>query len=324
VIVDVHAHLFPPDFLRRVEEHGGALPRLSAAPLSSLSLAERVELMDRVGVDLQVLSVGVLQPYYEDPKVAVDLAKQANECYLETCETFAGRFATFIALPLPHLDAALAELDRLVGEPRVAGVAMSTSVLGRQLDDPVFAPLYAELDRRALTVFLHPTMLYDGFGPNSYGMDRSVGAMFEDTIAAVRLLLSGVLVRNPRLRIIVPHLGGTLPFIHGRIASHVRRAEDGWRSSGIAEGSGSSEEGVRRLFYDTAMRHAPALRCACDTVGHDRLVFGTDFPYVKTPEEFADRIEHVRGLPVPEDAKAGILGATAAGLLGLALPESRR
>lgn len=321
MIIDVHSHVFPPEYMERVADQGGPMPRLSAAPLHRLSLTERVEMMDSIGVDVQVLSVGVLQPYYEDVRVAVDLAKQANECYVNLCRQHEGRFATFAVLPLPHVDAALTELDRVAGDPHVVGVAISTTVLDRPLDDPGWEPLYQELDARAMTVFLHPTMTYSGFGPNNYGMDRSIGAMFEDTMVAARLVLSGVLARHARTSFIVPHLGGTLPFVHGRIARHAQRVEDELRASGIEAGSAPDGEepiaGVRRLYYDTATRHAPALRCACDTVGADRLVFGTDFPYVKTAEEFAARIAHVDNLSLPERARSELLGGTAARLLGL-------
>lgn len=329
LIVDVHAHVFPVEYMRRIEELGGALPRLDATPLASLPTAGRLEMMDAVGVDVQVLSVGVLQPYYEDERTGVDLAKQANEIFVNLCNSSGGRFATFAVLPLPHVDAALAELDRVAAEPGVVGVAISTSVLGRPLDDPAWSPLYEELNARAMTAFLHPTMTFSGFGPNNYGMDRSIGAMFEDTMAASRLVLSGVLARNERASFIVPHLGGTLPFVHGRIAHHASRVEQALRAealtaAGEVAGAGTSDaevlapiEGVRRLYYDTAMRHAPALRCACDTVGPDRLVFGTDFPYVKTLEQFASRVAHVNDLPIAESDKAEILGGSAARLLGL-------
>jgi 6-methylsalicylate decarboxylase len=321
MIIDVHSHVFPPEYTERIAGLGGPLPRLSAAPMSGMSLAQRVEMMDSLGVDMQVLSVGVLQPYYEDARIAIDLARQANESYVDVCRAFPGRFTAFAVLPLPHVDAALAELDRVASDPLVVGVGISTSVLGRPLDDPSWEPLYSELDARAMTVFLHPTMTFPGFGPNNYGMDRSIGAMFEDTMAAARLVLSGVLARHPRASFIAPHLGGTLPFVHGRIARHARRVEDELRAAGVGAGTAPDAdgpvEGIRRLYYDTAMRHEPALRCACDTVGADRLVFGTDFPYVKTAEEFAARIEYVNRMPIPERAKAEVLGATAAGLLGL-------
>lgn len=315
MIIDVHAHLFEPDYLKRIEKAGGALPVLSAAPLHRLTISERLDLMDSQNVDLQVLSVGVLQPYSTDRNAASDLAKAANDSYIKTCVGSQARFAMFAALPLPDIDAAVAELDRVANERSVVGVALNSSVLGRQLDDPSLLPLYQALDERAATVFIHPSMTYDGFGENDFGMNRSVGAMFEDTIVTLRLLFSGICARHPRIRFIVPHLGGTLPFIYGRVRRHIERYEREWRDSGISAPDGV--EGLQRFWFDTAVRHAPALDCACETVGHSNLVFGTDYPYLKTTEELAIRIRNVQGLPIPPSAQDAMLGGTAAALLGI-------
>jgi len=315
MIIDVHSHLFPPEYLERIEKAGGALPRLSAAPLHRLTISERLDLMDSQNVDLQVLSVGVLQPYATDPRAASDLAKFANDSYIKTCVDSQSRFAVFAALPLPDIDAAAAELDRVANERSVVGVALNSNVLGRQLDDPSLLPLYQVLDERAATVFIHPSMTYDGFGDNDFGMNRSVGAMFEDTIVTLRLLFSGICARHSRIKFIVPHLGGTLPFIYGRISRHIDRHEREWRESGISAPDGI--EGLQRFWFDTAVRHAPALDCACVTVGHSNLVFGTDYPYLKTTEELAVRIRNIHDLPVPRADQDAILGGTAAALLGI-------
>lgn len=315
MIIDVHSHLFPPDYLGRIEKAGGTLPRLSAAPLHRLTISERIDLMDSQSVDLQVLSVGTLQPYTADRRLASDLAKFANDSYVKTCLDARPRFAVFAALPLPDIDAAVAEMDRVANERSVVGVALNSSVLGRQLDDPSLLPLYEALNERAATVFLHPAMAYDGFGCSDYGMNRSVGAMFEDTTVVLKLLFSGICARHSRIKFIVPHLGGTLPFVYGRIRRHIDRYEQEWRASGLS--AAGDAEGLRRFWFDTAMRHAPALSCACETVGHSNLVFGTDYPYLKTMEELSVRIRNIKDLPVPPSAHDAILGGTAAGLLGI-------
>lgn len=317
MIIDVHSHLFPPEYLHRIEKIGGWQPRLNVGPLHRLTVGERLDLMDSDNVDVQVLSVGSLQPYARDRPVAMDLARFANDIYLQTCADLPGRFAMFAALPLPHVDAAIEEIDRLANERGVVGVAFGTSVLGRQLDDRVLRPLYEALNDRAATVFLHPLMTYDGFGPNDYGMNHSVGSMVEDTIAVLRLLFSGISARNPRIRFIVPHLGGTLPFVYGRIRRHVDRSEQEWHDSGVPGQGDDAGQGLRRFWFDTATRHAPALACAWATVGHDRLVFGTDYPYLTTAGELAARIHDIRDLPMPPSAHDAILGATAAAMLGL-------
>jgi len=316
MIIDVHSHLFPQGLMDSIRRAGGRLPQLAAAPQQSMSLDERFELMAETGVDVGLLSVGVLQPYHHDAGTAVSLAHQANDTYLQASADSAGRLMTWAVLPLPHVEAALAELDRTSGDPNCVGVTFGTSVLGLDLDDESLSPVYEALDERGTTVFVHPSMAFEGFGENDLGMQRSIGGMFEDTIAGIRLLLSGVVVRYPRIDFIVPHLGGTLPFIYGRVRRHVQQAEKRWLAEGLTT-EDAPYTGLARLWWDTATRHVPALTCAVDTIGADRLMFGTDYPYTKTREEFASRLAHIRDLPITDDQRDAILGNSAATLLGL-------
>lgn len=316
MIVDVHSHLFPPGLMNSISRAGGRLPQLAAAPQQSMSLEERFELMAENGVDVGLLSVGVLQPYHHDLATAVSLAHEANDTYLRASAGSAGRLMTWAVLPLPHVEAALAELERIGGDPNCVGVTLGTSVLDLELDDESLTPVYEALEERGTTVFLHPSMAFEGFGENDLGMQRSIGGMFEDTIAGIRLLLSGVVVRYPRINFIVPHLGGTLPFIHGRVRRHIQLAEKQWLAAGLTT-EAAPHTGLGRLWWDTATRHVPALTCAVDTIGADRLMFGTDYPYTKTREEFASRLAHLRDLPITDDQRDAILGTSAAELLGL-------
>lgn len=317
MIIDVHSHLFPPGLMAAIAAAGGRLPQLEAAPQQSMSLGERHELMQENQVDLGLLSVGVLQPYHADEKTAVALAREANDTYLQASADSGGWLATWAALPLPHVDAALAELDRVAGDERCVGVTLGTSVLDRDLDDKTLEPVYEALNAHGTTVFVHPSMSFSGFGDNDLGMQRSIGGMIEDTVAGIRLLLSGVVVRYPRVNFIVPHLGGTLPFIYGRVRRHIAAAEKKWADEGLVS-SDDPCTGLSRLWWDTATRHVPALTCAVETLGADRLVFGTDYPYTKTRAEFASRLAHIRDLPIGQDRQAAILGDSVAALLGLA------
>jgi 6-methylsalicylate decarboxylase len=317
VIIDVHSHLFPPSLMAAIERAGGRLPQLEAAPLQSMALGERHELMLENQVDLGLLSVGVLQPYHSDVRTAVDLAREANDAYLQASADSGGWLATWAALPLPHVDAALAELDRVGGDPGCVGVTLGTSVLDLDLDDKALEPVYQALNDRGSTVFVHPSMAFSGFGANDLGMQRSIGGMIEDTVAGIRLLLSGVVVRYPKINFIVPHLGGTLPFIYGRVRRHIAAAEKKWADEGLVSAD-DTFTGLSRLWWDTATRHVPALTCAVETLGADRLVFGTDYPYTKTRAEYASRLAHIRDLPIGAERQAGILGDSVAALLGLA------
>jgi len=145
MIVDVHAHYYPPQYLERIGHPG---PPSVAAALAHQGIDERIALLDRVGIDTQVLSVSQAQPYLPGARDAAEAATLANDLFAELCEAHQGRFLTFAALPLPHVDESLAEIARTLQNPSVVGVTIGCSVAGRQLDDPVFRPVFAELDRR--------------------------------------------------------------------------------------------------------------------------------------------------------------------------------
>src|SRR5919202_5166093 len=225
--IDVHAHYFPREYIECIARvvDPAVRPTTARAPGAALDLDERLALMDSAGIDLQVLSASLVHPYAPEAGDAAAAARLGNDLYADVCRRYRGRFAAFGAVPLPHIDAALAEVERCLDTLGFLGVALGCSVAGRPLDDPAFEPFWAELDRRGTVVFLHP--MFVGFSAElqAYNLQSMVGALFEDTVTTLRLLLSGITTRYPRIRVIVPHLGGTLPFMMARIDNNVRNAQ---------------------------------------------------------------------------------------------------
>jgi predicted TIM-barrel fold metal-dependent hydrolase len=311
--IDVHAHYFPAPYMQFLARHGRA--NLGAAQGAPIGLDERLAMLDAVGIDVQVLSVSTATTYVLPEDAAVEGARLANDLYVDLCRQYRGRYLAFATVPLPYVDAALAELERALAMPEVVGVMLGCSVGGRPLDDPAFAPFFAELDRRGTVVFLHPQGVGAGPGSADYGLTWLVGATFEDTITALRLILSGWLDRYPRIRTIVPHLGGPLPFLKQRI--------DDLRAAGLARERGQEpapEElpsaRYRQLYFDTVNSHPPALRCACETFGADRLLLGTDFPYLVGPR-WPRLVAYIEEAGLPPADTAAILGGNAQALLGI-------
>jgi 6-methylsalicylate decarboxylase len=298
MIIDVHAHYYPPRYLEVIGRPG--LPPLAAAALARQSIGERVALLDRVGIDTQVLSVSQAQPYLADPRSAAEAAKVGNDEYAAQCDAHRGRFLAFATLPLPHIDQALAEIDRASAVDSVVGYTMGCSVAGLQLDDPLLEPVFADLDRRAAVVFLHPVGQEDTPWLGGHNLAWLVGAPFEDTAAALRLVLAGLPQRYPNLRFIIPHLGGTLPFL----ASRVTRK--------------SAEEiitGLRAMYYDTVSGSTEALASAYHLFGPGRLLFGTDYPYCDEPQ-FRRHLSYLAEAGLDSNQVGQISGDTAAALLG--------
>ncbi len=304
--VDVHAHYYPAKYADCLKGFGANTVSMTASPGAGLNLEQRLELLDRFGIRVQVLCVGAHQPYLTGASEATTAARLANDLYAEVRQKYRGRFEAFATLPLPHVDAALKELERAMDVLGVVGVNVGCSVAGRALDDRAFEPIFAELDRRSAVVFLHPVGA--GCGPflNDLALNFTLGAPFEDSIAALRLVVSGMIHKYPRVRVIVPHLGGTLPFLRMRLDGSL---------AGRTEYKPS--EYLKRLWFDTVNENIPSLRCARDAYGADRLLFGTDFPHV-----FGARFErcttYIQQSDLPEEEKTAILDRNAQALLGLA------
>lgn len=310
----MHAHLWTPGYLDRLERLGGTgtqAQRHVGADAGPADLEHRFALMDRTGISRQVLSVPPCSPHLPRESDAVALARAVNESYAELVSRWPDRFLAFAALPLPHVDAALREAAYALDELGMAGVAVTTTVRGLTLADPLFHPLHEELDRRGAVLYVHPA----GEGAASplitgHRMTWMVGAPVEDTVAVMHLVLAGLPLRYPRMRVLISHLGGALPMLLRRLDDHLP-----YESPRTPE---LPSVAARRFWYDTVGHcHGPALVAAAASFGADRLVLGTDFPY-EDGEVFVRAVSYVAesGLP-PQDASA-ILDTNAAALLGAA------
>lgn len=315
--IDVHAHYFHREYLDALARRGGEaiVAHTARAPGRDMSLDDIIALQDEAGVDLQVLSPSASQPYLPHEADAVAAARVCNDIYADIVRQYPGRFAAFGTVPLPHVDAAIAEAARCLDSLGMVGINTGCSVAGRPLDDPAFEPFWAELDRRGCVLFLHPMGVGFGGELEAYTLDWMVGAPFEDTVAALRLVLSGITTRYPRIRVIVPHLGGTLPFLMGRIGHHTA-AERRRAGQPAVQFEGTLRDNLRRLWYDTVNHEPTALHCACAVFGTDRLLLGTDFPYA-VGDRFRHCTRYIAEAGLPPAETAAILGGTAQALLGL-------
>ena len=312
--IDVHAHLWPDEYLKVFANYGGkkmSLRRELSSGVTEPEIEKRLALMDAAGVDLQVLSVAPYVPHFEDRAHAKIAARKINDLQAEVVRRWPKRFAAFAALPLPHVDESLEEIDRAIGQLGMFGAVLTTDILGRSVADPGFSPVYEELHRRKSVAFLHPS----GSGILSplisdYKITSMVGAPTEVTVAIVHLMMQGIPGHFSNLKIIAAHLGGALPILIERL--------DNTFPSEYPPMPEKPSLAARRLWYDTASyADETALRAAVEAFGSDRLVLGGDFPY-------ADGTSYERNITYIEDAgwkdatAAGILRQNASGLFGLA------
>jgi predicted TIM-barrel fold metal-dependent hydrolase len=277
-LIDTHAHWYSPAFLEALRGTAGAEdsrlpPDFVTKAQSTIDLRHRLGLMDEAGVAVQVLTGS--NPRHPDPSDHARLHAISNDALAEACAASSGRFRFAATLPLPRIEASLAELERARALPGFHAISMPTHLDGDPVDDPRFAPVLTALDAGHVTVLLHP----DGFrvrgAVDDYFMAWSIGAPFEDTIAAVRLMASGVLDRFPAIRWVIPHAGGTLPYL-------IERMDDLWTVFGDAMGPAAPPSAtLGSLRFDSSVTTSSTLRLAAERLGADRLVFGTDFPFVE-------------------------------------------
>ncbi|MEV6072212.1 amidohydrolase family protein [Nocardia sp. NPDC052001] len=309
--IDIHAHLWNEDYLDLLDSYGRtdtATQRNMGAGGSAAELEARFALNDSAGIEHQVLSVTPQSPHFTHHDHAVDAARLVNDQYADIVARHPDRFSAFVALPLPHIDAALKEMTRGLDDLGMAGVAVTTDILGRSLADPHFAPLFEELDRRGSVLYVHPSG-HDAGTPliAEHHMRWMVGAPMEDTIAAMQLILAGIPLRYPNVRIVLSHLGGALPML-------LQRADNqyAWESPDTPEKPSLS---VRRMWFDTVSHgHVPALRAAAESFGADRLVLGTDFPY-QSGELLRRAVTSIRDA-LPDDDATRVLDHNAAFVFG--------
>lgn len=273
--IDAHAHVHPAAYRAA----------LGDLPLPPMTLAGLEEAMERHEIDAAVISTGPPGSFLGPAADGSDLARRANDGLAEIIAAQPRRFAAVGTLPLPDLDAALGELDRVYDELSLDGVLLLTNVAGTYLGDPAWEPLFAALDERHAYVFVHPAL-----PPHALPLPHPVWLYefpFETVRAVTNLIYSGTLERHPSIRFQLAHLGGAAPFLAHRIASLADREPDA-----AAPAPAGALAYLQRLYYDTGLtNNAPALAATRKVTSLDHIVFGTDWPYAALPE---------RGDPAPD------------------------
>jgi predicted TIM-barrel fold metal-dependent hydrolase len=318
VIVDIHAHYFPKAYNDTLLRIGGrSLPEsaraLTARPPRNdepSSIPTRLEQMDDAGVQLQVLSPAASPPYAEKEADAVAASRLINDAY-KLAQTYPGRFAAVVSLPLPHIDASLREMERGLDQLGMLGVSMCCSCFDRSTAEAEFEPLYAEMNRRRTVLNYHP--IQNGIcSPfiNDYKFTVSVGASLEDTAIVLHLIARRMYERYPHIKYVVPHLGGMISMQLNRLDNQAPR-----NYPDLPERPSVT---ARRFYYDTVGHgsHA-ALLCAWKGFGADRIVAGSDYPVLMAFETYKQTFHYVRECGLPEKDADLILNHNAQIVLGL-------
>ncbi|MCB8945883.1 MAG: amidohydrolase [Ardenticatenaceae bacterium] len=320
--LDFHTHFYTAAYLRAVArgetraqlvQDGMGRRLLTAGDYSLLAPAHDdpevvLAAMAQNGIDRQLLSFTIPGLHVEEAGAGVRLARLVNDGLAEVVSRYPDRLRALAALPLHVPEAAVAELERAVGQLGLCGAQLFSNVNGRSLADPSFWPLYEMAEALDVPLFIHPTTPVSVAGMQEFRLVPMAGFLFDTTLAALQLVFEGVMAAFPKLKIVLGNLGGTIPFMAGRVdRGYVAYAE----AQGLAERPSTY---LKRMFYDTAgMPDVAALQLAVQFAGVEQIVFGTDFP--QQIGDVGQAVAVVEGLPVTAAEKQQILGLNGARLL---------
>lgn len=319
--VDCQSHLFLPpvlDMLRRrkteprVYDEGGVTylkmgDWLRKVPPLYTSVDAKLGVMDASGIEIAMLSTNDPGPeWFGDDGPGV--AQLIHDSLAAVVASHPARFRGLCTLPLLNERAAAAELDRCVTTLGFKGILLYTNLAGAWCDEPQFHWLYARAEEMDLPILLHPAKPMTTEQVKGYELTSTLGNMFENTIALARIVASGLLDRHPKLKLVCPHLGGTLPYICGRMDHQLAVLKRGPQNL-----QRKPSEYLRSIYMDIVSPLPEAMRFALDFSRADRLLFSSDHPWVQ-PGEILDPF---RSLNLPAATESRILGGNARKLFKL-------
>src|SRR5687768_5972477 len=338
MIIDFQAHVYPEAYIEELKRLDGAVVleepdphsgmtyfydkklkcRINTATFQGRDIQRRLEHMDRLGIDVHVLSIPAPAADRFDDDGAARLARIANDAIAALCRKYPKRFVGLFTLPTSSVQDSLDELKRSVNELGLRGFGCFSNLNGQPLDREELFPLYEQIAKYKLPVYIHPTA---PLATEATGIDIMptliFGWAFDSTVAMTRLVYGRVLERFPEINFVVADVGGVLAFFAQRaINIYSGRTEEIRQRYGLNE---NPLDSFRSFYVDTADHPASTLKCVKDFFGVDRLVLGTNYPY--GPEDgcvlVKNSLKAVEGLELSPVEKAKVLGGNAARILGM-------
>ena len=300
MIIDCQTHVMPDTYVdifarntqspRMEKDPSGAVITivddrpLLRSDLSSYDINKKIKDMDALGIDISILSPNIPGPCMLAPELARQGAQAINDFIGEVIQQYPDRFAGIACLPWQNPQEAIEEMNRAADSLGLRAVMLFSNIGGRPVDDPEFEPIFAHAESKGLPIVIHPTFPVWGDVMRDYMMIPMVGFQMDSSLALLRLILGGMLERHPDLNIVMPHAGGILPYMIGRIDYQTEVM--GRKPEHIVQ---APSVYLKRVFLDTCSPSAEALQYACNFAGPDHIVFGTDHPWVD-PKIFFDII----------------------------------
>ena len=322
--IDLHTHYYPEVFFQMLRDtpsefsfakdptgrtiitHRGARFFGVTPPMSDPN--KRLEDMDRVGIDVEVISLSTPNIFFADETRQPEVARILNDAYADLIAKHPGRFKGFASIPMDAPDAAIEELHRAIDGLKLNGVVLLSNIKGRALTAPIYRPFFEEANRMNICIFLHPMLPANPEPYTEYVLGPLVGFPFDTTLAVARMCFDGMLRELPNIRWVIGHLGGAIPYL-------MERLDSGYRD--FAECRVNIDQPpstyLKKLYYDTVTFSSYNLRMVRDLVGVDHMVMGSDYPHLLGSIERS--VSSIDQMSIPEPEKERIFSGTALSIL---------
>ena len=329
--IDIHAHYVPADSLRVASEIGqrqglklgkserdldvvtrDGKPFLTQPKAEFSDLELRLSIMDSQGVDMQALSpAGSYFFYWMAAEQSLEYARWLNDRLAEAVAKHPRRFVALGSVPMQNPAKAVSEMERAVTKLGLRGVEVASNINGRYFDDPGFTPFWEAAQALDVLIFVHPNQVVGADRMRDYNLANLIGNPTDTSLAFAKLIFGGQLERFPRLKFLLAHAGGFLPYTWGRLDRGYRIQD-----SATAKISKPPSEFVKLLHFDTITHSAMALEYLVANFGADKVLLGSDYPYdMGDPEP----VQSLRRIKIGANDLAAISHTNAQRLLGMAI-----
>jgi aminocarboxymuconate-semialdehyde decarboxylase len=290
-LIDFHNHYYPPEYVNALKDpasksavkvtydadgnpcvHYPGDYNILVPGHRDIDYRQRV--LDEHGVTTQVLTFTTPGVHVEQPDISIGWARMVNDAFARVVRERQGRFVTLATLPLNDPDASVSELERAMTTLGMPGAMVFSNVNHVALADPRFEKLWKKANELNAVIYIHPT---DPLGVDAmldYWLMPLVGFLMDTTLAASKLVFSGVVERHPDIRWVLTHMGGAIPYLAERLDRGYRAFAD--CRANIAR---PPSEYLRTFYYDTVNFNPSAVRLALDFAGPDRILAGSDYPH---------------------------------------------
>ncbi|HVE35158.1 MAG TPA: amidohydrolase family protein [Gemmatimonadaceae bacterium] len=319
MLIDVHNHFYPPEYLAALESGDSAVKvtidaegnpcihypgDYNVAVRGHRDIAYRQSVLEKEGVDTQVITLTTPGTHVETPATAARLARLVNDAFARVIAERSPRFAALATLPLNDVQASVAELKRAMTDLHLPGAMVFSNVNGVALADKRYEPLWAEANRLEAIIHIHPTDPVGVEAMTDYWLMPLVGFLADTTLAAAKLVFAGVPERYPNIKWVLGHLGGAIPYL-------AERLDRGWEAfpDCRADIQRRPTEYLRHFYYDGVNFDPTAVRLAVDFAGADHVLAASDYPH--QIGSIAKMKSSLAELRVSEDERKKIMGENA-------------